>query len=71
MAPDGFALTLTVGATFGFTVMVIPLGVTVAGETQMSAEGVITTVTTSPFFKREVVNVELVAPVETPLVFHW
>ena len=72
IGPEGLAETVTDGVKFGFTVIVMPLEVAVEEETQISAEGVMTTVTTSLFFKPEVVNVMLVAPAtDVAFVFHW
>lgn len=60
-----------VATGIGFTVMTMGSEVAVAGATQSSADGVITTVTASRFFNWEVVKVAPVWPVtSTPLVFH-
>jgi hypothetical protein len=69
IAPAGKAETLTDGVTCGVTVIVTGAEVAVDGETQVSFE-VITTVTTSPFARLELVNEEPV-PAFTPFTFHW
>ena len=56
----------------GFTVIVTASDVAVAAVTQISEDGVITTVTASRFFKLDVVKVLAVCPVTfTVLVCHW
>lgn len=54
--PLGLSLNVTVGVTFGFTVMVMLLLVTLAGTAQVALEAR-TTVTTSLLFNVVVVNV--------------
>ena len=53
----------------GFTVIFTGALVAVVGEAQGSLE-VITTVTTSPLFKVELVNVVLLVPTFAPFTFH-
>lgn len=64
------ALILTDGVRTGLTVIVIALLVTIAGTAQTALE-VNTSVTTWPFERAEVVKVELLVPVLTPLICHW
>ena len=65
---DG-VLILTAGVTDAVVVIVRELLVAV-GVVAQEALLVITTVTTLPFVMDEVVNVELLVPASTPLIFH-
>ena len=56
---------LTEGVTEGFTVIVIPVEVAVAGEAHSALE-VMITVTTSPLLRVVLVKVEAVAPALVP-----
>ena len=64
------AAILTDGITDAVTVIVIALDVTVAGLAH-EIDDVISTVTTSPFTKVELWNVELLVPTLLPFSFHW
>ena len=65
-----FEASVTDGTKIGFTVIVIPLLVAVAGEGQRTLL-VITTVTTSPLASVVDVKVALFVPAFTPFTFHW
>ena len=67
--PDVIAID-TAGTRTGFTVMVIPVLVAVVGLAQVAFD-VSTQVTTCPFVKAVVVNVDEFVPAFTPSTFHW
>jgi hypothetical protein len=64
------ATTVTDGTGAGFTVMVIPVLVTTAGEAQ-TAFDVNSSVTTSLLLRAVEVKVALLVPAFIPLTFHW
>lgn len=66
----GFANMLTDGVTVGFTVIVIPVLVAVAGDAQVALL-VSTQVTTLPLANAAFVYVVLFVPTFTPFSFHW
>ncbi len=65
----GLALMVIVGVTTGFTVMAMGLLTAVTGEGQVRLLPM-SQVTTCPFVRPVVVNVEVVMPVEAPLMRH-
>lgn len=69
MVALGDALTVTLGVTFGDTVIVTVFEVAGLPETQGKLE-LITHVTTSLLFKEEEVNVVLLVPTLLPFTFH-
>lgn len=69
MVVPGFALTVTLGVTFGETVIVTEFDVAGLPATQGKLE-LITQVTTSLLFKVDEVNVVLLVPTLLPFTFH-
>ena len=69
MVVPGDALTVTLGVTFGDTVIVTEFDVAGLPETQGKLE-IITHVTISLLFKEEEVNVVLFVPTLLPFTFH-
>jgi hypothetical protein len=69
IAPEGTAAILTLTGRIGLTVIVIPLEVTGLPDVHPS-EDVITTVTTLPLARPEVVYVESPPPTLFPFNFH-
>lgn len=64
------ALMLSVGVWAALTFTVIPFEVAVLFDKQLALD-VSTQVTVCPFVSALVVNVALLVPVFTPLIFHW